>query len=68
MSLLPSRPAAPEPVTDPDRRHAARVAWDARLRAKLDLAYCAKSAPEGIPEAWFLGPRGENADVLRALI
>ena len=68
MNLLSKQPAAAEPETDPGRRRAARAAWDARLRAKLDLNFCAKSAPEGVPESWFLGPRGENADVLRALI
>ncbi len=51
---------------DPAPRLAPRshAAWDERLRKPLELA----GSGQGIPESWFLGPRAENADLLRSLI
>ena len=48
----------------PGRHDRARKAWDKELGKSLGLG---GSAP-GIPEAWFLGPRAENLDVMREMI
>ena len=45
-------------------RTAARAQWDDRLRAGLRL----EGQGRGIPESWFLGPKAENAALLRELI
>jgi glutamate/tyrosine decarboxylase-like PLP-dependent enzyme len=55
--------ATPEPP-QASRRADARKAWDASLRAPLTL----EGAGRGSPEAWFLGPKAENLDLLRELI
>ncbi len=47
-----------------DDRQNARARWDDRLRDALQLT----GASAGSPEAWFLGPKAENADLLRELI
>ncbi|GAC1480431.1 MAG: hypothetical protein NVS2B11_05250 [Acetobacteraceae bacterium] len=54
--------ASPPPATP--RRARARAAWDRELQAPLSLA----GGGEGLPEAWFLGPRAENAGILHELI
>jgi len=54
--IPPSLPQAP-------RRAHARAAWDRALQAPLDAGAC-----EGASEAWFLGPRAENLNLLRELI
>ncbi len=46
------------------RRIRARNAWDSALQAPLTL----EGGGEGVPEAWFLGPRAENAAILHELI
>ena len=46
-------------------RHAnARKAWDETLRQPLGLA----GSATGLPENWFLGPKAENLDLMRALV
>ncbi len=52
-----------EAVT-PARHESARKAWDAELRQPLGL----KGEAPGVPENWFLGPKAENLDIMRALI
>lgn len=65
----PSGEPAGEPeMSQPHRKQRARRAWDARLRKPLELKGCAQGKPQGIPEAWFLGPKAENLDLLRELI
>jgi glutamate/tyrosine decarboxylase-like PLP-dependent enzyme len=46
------------------RRTLGRQAWDAKLKAPLDLA----GRGGGAPEAWFLGPRAENVALLHELV
>ena len=46
------------------RRTQARAAWDRALQKPLTL----EGGGEGAPEAWFLGPRAENAGILHELI
>lgn len=64
MTLSPTRPAASPPPPQANRRSRARAAWDERLREPLGL----EGGCQGIPEAWFLGPKAENLDLLRELI
>jgi glutamate/tyrosine decarboxylase-like PLP-dependent enzyme len=45
------------------RRLQARAAWDRALQAPL-----VEERGEGAPEAWFLGPRAENVDLLQELV
>ncbi len=56
-----AHPDKPEERKPDKHSHAA---WDARLRKPLELG----GSGQGIPEAWFLGSRAENADLLRALV
>ena len=64
MTLRTANPAAPPPIPQSARRTRASAAWDAKLRQAMRL-----DVPGGgIPEAWFLGPRAENADLLRELV
>ena len=58
-----SPPEAVDPPQTP-RRARARHAWDRALQSPLSL----QGHSEGIPEAWFLGPRAENADILQELV
>jgi glutamate/tyrosine decarboxylase-like PLP-dependent enzyme len=46
------------------RRARARAAWDRELQRPLTL----EGGGEGTAEAWFLGPRAENAGILHELI
>jgi len=46
------------------RRNKARADWDQELKAPLTL----EGRGAGAPEAWFLGPRAENVELLRELI
>lgn len=64
MTLSPRLPAAEASVPQPERRARARTAWDERLRKPLEL----EGGGGGIPEAWFLGPKGENAGLLHELV
>ena len=65
MTLRPEQPAGPEPVSPVDaRRSRGRAAWDAALQGPLGL----QGSGRGAPEAWFLGPRAENLDLLHELI
>ncbi len=64
MTLRPSHPAAAPPVPQSARRERAHAAWDHRLQDALRL----DEPGEGAPEAWFLGPRAENVDLLRELV
>ena len=57
-----SPPEAPVPPTP--RHMRARAAWDRELQAPLTL----EGGGEGVPEAWFLGPRAENVGILHELI
>lgn len=50
------------PLSTP-RRLQARAAWDRQLQAPL-----VEERGEGAPEAWFLGPRAENVDLMQELI
>ena len=62
MSPLDEAGSASVPLAA--RRARARAEWDRTLKPQLEL----EGGGEGIPEAWFLGPRGENADVLHELV
>ncbi len=63
-AVLPPSPAeGASPALTP-RRTRARAAWDKELHAPLSL----DGTGVGAPEAWFLGPRAENAGVLVELI
>jgi glutamate/tyrosine decarboxylase-like PLP-dependent enzyme len=53
----------PEGVV-PERRRRARQAWDAALRQPLELT----GTTHGLSEAWFLGPKAENLDLLKELL
>jgi glutamate/tyrosine decarboxylase-like PLP-dependent enzyme len=63
MTLDPGPNVVPLP-TRPDRRQRARAVWDEHLRGPLDL----EGGGRGVPEAWFLGPKAENVELLRDLI
>ncbi len=63
-SVSPYLPSdIPEALT-PARHQRARLAWDKELRPALGL----EGSTRGIPEAWFLGPKAENVDLLKELI
>lgn len=64
MTLRPGHPAADPHPPQAERRTRARAAWDRELQAPLGLG----GGGEGIAEAWFLGPRAENAPILHELI
>ena len=64
MTLTPGNPAEPAPEPLEGRRRRGRAAWDEALRTKLALG----GRGQGAPEAWFLGPRAENLDLLHELI
>ena len=59
MTIPPTQPPA-----ESEQKAKARVEWDAELRAPLAL----DGTGAGVPEAWFLGPKAENADLLRELV
>ena len=65
--MSPADAATPKPSP---RRTRARAAWDKELHAPLSLASPgpAGGPTDGAPEAWFLGPRAENAGILVELI
>ena len=63
MTLAPRIPAVPGGHQAGDRRQP-RTAWDARLKKPLEL----HGAARGIPEAWFLGSKAENLDLLSELV
>jgi glutamate/tyrosine decarboxylase-like PLP-dependent enzyme len=48
----------------PPRHARARQAWDAALQKPLGLG----GTTQGVPESWFLGPKAENLDLLKAMI
>ncbi len=57
------------PSDDPEavgraRHRRRRAAWDRRLAGPLALG----GQTQGRPEAWFLGPRAENVDLLKELV
>ena len=58
------QPADPSPLPLEQRRTRGRQAWDATLQDPLRLA----GRGSGAPEAWFLGPRAENVDLLHELV
>jgi glutamate/tyrosine decarboxylase-like PLP-dependent enzyme len=60
-ALSPPEAPVPPPTA---RRLRARAAWDRELQAPLTL----EGGGEGVPEAWFLGPRAENVGILHELI
>ncbi len=64
----PSGEPAGEPVMSRPHRQQACAAWDAQLRKPLELKGSAQGKPAGDPEAWFLGPKAENLDLLRELL
>ncbi len=64
MTLPPCMPSAEPEPPQALRRARANAAWDARLRPPLRL----EGQGAGVPEAWFLGPKAENADLLRELV
>ena len=53
----------PEGVAPP-RHDRARKAWDAALKQPLGLG----GAAHGVPEAWFLGPKAENLDLMKDMV
>ena len=59
--MSPADAATPQPTS---RRTRARAAWDEQLHGPLSLT----GSGDGAPEAWFLGPRAENAGILIELI
>jgi glutamate/tyrosine decarboxylase-like PLP-dependent enzyme len=63
-TISPYLPSDMPEALVPERRQRARKAWDDALRVPLELA----GATRGMPEAWFLGPRAENLDLLKELI
>ena len=64
LTLHPGNPAEKTPGPLANRRTQGRAAWDAALQKPLDL----RGRGRGAPEAWFLGPRAENIDLLRELV
>ena len=64
MTFDPGLPSEPSDSPQPTRRERAHAVWDSHLRGPLDL----EGGGRGIPEAWFLGPKAENLDLLRELI
>ncbi len=70
MTEAPAPPVSPYLPSDmpegvePTRHAHARAAWDSKLRKPLEL----DGAAAGVPEAWFLGPRAENLDLLKELV
>jgi len=64
LTLPIQQPAAETQVPLAKHRENARAAWDRELRAPLGL----EGASAGIPEAWFLGPKAENLELLRELL
>ena len=64
MTLSSSTPAATPDLDQAGPRGRGRAAWNDRLRGSLAL----QGASLGSPEAWFLGSRAENLDLLRELI
>ena len=64
MTLRTDSPAAIPPQPEAARRSRARAAWDQTLKRPLEL----EGGGEGIPEAWFLGPKAENLDILHELV
>ena len=64
MTLSPNLPSALASTPQAERRKQGRAAWDRELQAPLEL----EGGGEGIAEAWFLGPRAENAGILHELV
>ena len=63
-SISPHVPSDVPEALVPARHQRARQAWDAELRGPLGL----EGSTRGIPEAWFLGPKAENIDLLKELV
>ena len=63
-TISPHLPSDVPEALVPIRHERARQAWDQELRGRLGLDGSAR----GIPEAWFLGPKAENVDLLKELI
>ena len=63
-TISPYLPADMPEAVAPARHARARAAWDRRLRKPLEL----EGAAQGLPEAWFLGPKAENLDLLKSLV
>ncbi len=63
-SISPHVPSDDPEALVPARHERARRAWDATLRGPLGL----EGSTRGIPEAWFLGPKAENIDLLKELV
>ena len=68
MTLRPGRPAAINDVPLAGRRRLAREAWDDKLQGPLNLSGAEALRGGGAPEAWFLGPRAENVELLKELV
>lgn len=66
MPLPTSHPAESAEIPLAARRTRAHAAWDAALQGPLALAH--HSDADLAPEAWFLGPRAENLDLLQELV
>ena len=62
--VSPYLPSDMPEALQPERRKRARAAWDRELQRPLGLA----GTSSGSPEAWFLGPRAENLDLLKEMI
>ncbi len=66
-SSLPISPHVPSDDPEalaPARHGDGRAAWDQQLRGPLGL----RGPTHGIPEAWFLGPKAENVELLKELV
>ena len=62
--LSPYLPSDMPEAVAPERHAKAREQWDRQLAQPLGLA----GATRSVPETWFLGPKAENLELLRALI
>ena len=64
VSVSPYLPSDVPEALVPARHQRARQAWDEELRGPLGL----EGPTTGIPEAWFLGPKAENVDLLKEMV
>ncbi len=63
-TISPHLPSDVPEAVAPQRHARARAAWDRKLGKELEL----DGAARGVPEAWFLGPKAENVDLLKDLV
>ncbi len=63
-AVSPHLPSDVPEALVPARHQRARQAWDQELSGRLAL----EGSTRGIPEAWFLGPKAENIELLKELV